>query len=120
MLVWFMGEKPAEDPSHCLQGLGFTCQEGCPQALPHSLQEKQDPRVGMCPTHVFFFNIYLYVLGCAGSLLRHVGSSSLPKDRTQVPCFGSKKSYPLDHQGSPAPRISDTHYFPLPEAEVQT
>ena len=58
VLVWFMGEKPAEDPSHCLQGLGFTCQEGCPQAPPHSLQEKQDPRVGMCPTHVFFL-IYI-------------------------------------------------------------
>ena len=31
----------------------------------------------------------------------HAGSSSLTRDRTQVPCIGSVESYPLDHQGSP-------------------
>ena len=30
----------------------------------------------------------------------HVGSSSLTRDRTQVPCIGSVESYPLRHQGS--------------------
>ena len=33
--------------------------------------------------------------------LRHVGSSSLTRDRTQAPCIGSSESQPLDHQGSP-------------------
>ena len=32
----------------------------------------------------------------------HVGSSSLTRDRTQAPCIGSAKSYPLDHQRSPS------------------
>ena len=50
-----------------------------------------------------FFLIFIYfsLFGCSGSSLRHVGSSSLTKDQTQVPCIGSLVSYPLDHQGNP-------------------
>ena len=69
---------------------------------------------------MLFFKKKEKLFRCAGSLLWHVGSNSLPKDRTQVPCIGSEKSYPLGHQRSPTPRISDTHYLPLPEAQVQT
>ena len=32
----------------------------------------------------------------------HVGSSSLTRDWTWVPCIGSAESYPLHHQGSPS------------------
>ena len=35
------------------------------------------------------------------SSLWHVGSGSLTRDRTQVPCIGSLKSQPRDHQGHP-------------------
>ena len=37
--------------------------------------------------------------------LLHVGSSSLTRDQTHVPCTWSSESWPLDHQGSP------THCF---------
>ena len=41
---------------------------------------------------------------CCGmrTLLRHVGSSSLTKDRTWASCIGSVESLPLDPQGSPS------------------
>ena len=35
------------------------------------------------------------------TLLLHMGSSSLTRDRTHPPCIGSTESWPLDHQGSP-------------------
>ena len=40
----------------------------------------------------FLMFIFIYVLVSARSCLRHVGSSSLTRDRTQVPCIGSAKS----------------------------
>ena len=47
------------------------------------------------PTHTSIF-------GCAGSHLRHVGSSSLTRDGTLAPCIGSgKESQPQDRQGGP-------------------
>ena len=46
----------------------------------------------------FFF--ILAVLGLSCSM--YVGSSSLTRDRTRVPCIGSAQSYPWDHQGSPS------------------
>ena len=72
---------------------------------------------------VYILYIYIY-FGCAGSLLcqagflvaahrllnfgmwtlscsMHVGSSSLTRDWTQVPCIVSAESSPLHHQGSP-------------------
>ena len=36
-----------------------------------------------------FFKKYLFLFGCIGSQLQHVGSSSLTRDRTQAPCIGS-------------------------------
>ena len=33
--------------------------------------------------------------------MQHVGSSSLTRDGTWVPCIGSSESKLLDHQGSP-------------------
>ena len=62
---------------------------------------------------VYFFLIYLF--GCSGLScgmqdshcsmwdleLQHVGSSSLTRNRTPVPCIGSEESQPLNHQGSP-------------------
>ena len=47
-----------------------------------------------------FLKIFLF-FGCARCYVLHVVSSSLTRDRTQVPCTGSMVSYPLDHQGSP-------------------
>ena len=41
------------------------------------------------------------LLPCSGSQLWHARSSFLTRDRTQAPCIGSMKSWPLDHQGSP-------------------
>ena len=49
----------------------------------------------------FFFLNFIYLFGCSGSQLQHVGSSSLTRDRTWAPCTGSSESQPLDHQGSP-------------------
>ena len=34
-------------------------------------------------------------------MLWPMGSSSLTRDHTSVPCTGSVKFYPLDHQGGP-------------------
>ena len=48
-----------------------------------------------------FFLIFIYLFGCSGSQLQHVGSSSLTRDRTWAPCTGSSESQPLDHQGIP-------------------
>ena len=50
----------------------------------------------------FFFN-FIYLFGCSGSQLQHVGSSSLTRDQTWAPCAGSSESQLLDHQGSPCP-----------------
>ena len=50
-------------------------------------------------TGFIFFNIYLF--SCTRSRLRRLGSSSLTRDQTWVPCFGSSESQPLDHLGSP-------------------
>ena len=46
---------------------------------------------------LFFFLDFFFFFGCAGSqlqdlYLRHVGSSSLTSDWTQVPCTGSAES----------------------------
>ena len=46
----------------------------------------------------FFFSCGMQTLSCS----KHVGSSSLSRDRTRAPCIGSTESYPLDHQGSPS------------------
>ena len=40
------------------------------------------------------------------SWLQHVGSSSLSRDLTQVPCILNVESYPLDFQASPV-----SHFF---------
>ena len=61
-----------------------------------------NPAVGLrvfFSTEVYVF--YLYLFGCARSYLWHVGSSSLTRVQTQVPCIGSSKCQQLDHQGSP-------------------
>ena len=52
-------------------------------------------------TSFSLFKKYSYLFGCARSYLLHVVSSSLTRDRTQVPCTESVVSYLLDHQGSP-------------------
>ena len=46
-----------------------------------------------------FFNIYLF--GCTGSQLWHMGSSFLTREQTEASCFGSTGSQPVGHQGSP-------------------
>ena len=33
--------------------------------------------------------MFIYLFGCAGSWLQHVGSTSLTRDGTQAPCIGS-------------------------------
>ena len=40
----------------------------------------------------FFLLILIYLFGCAGSWLQHVGSSPLTRDQTQAPCIGSTES----------------------------
>ena len=58
---------------------------------------------------LFLKNIYLFIwlrrvlVPACGlpSCNMHVGSGSLTRDRTQVPCIGSSESYPLRHQESP-------------------
>ena len=40
----------------------------------------------------FFFFFFLILFGCTGSQRQHVGSSSLTRDRTLVPCTGSSES----------------------------
>ena len=62
--------------------------------------------------NVYFFNVFIYLillhwvwmifqLWYSNSQFQHLGSSSLTRDQTQVPCFKSIESQPLDHQGSP-------------------
>ena len=48
----------------------------------------------------FLKSIFIYLFGCAGSQLQHVGSSSLTRDRIPAPCIRSAESQPLYHQGS--------------------
>ena len=48
----------------------------------------------------FFFLILKNLFGCARSSLLHVGSNSLTRNWTQVPCSSSLVSYPVLHQGS--------------------
>ena len=48
----------------------------------------------------------------SGSQLRHVGSSSPVRTRTQPSCIGSSESYPLDHQGGPYPSLWSTPIQP--------
>ena len=43
--------------------------------------------------------------------MEHVGSSSLIRNQTQVPCIGSTVSYPLVHQGSPGFMVLKTNVF---------
>ena len=38
---------------------------------------------------LFLTNIYLYLFGCAGSQLKHVGSSSMTRDQTGSPAIGA-------------------------------
>ena len=45
-------------------------------------------------------------LGHGKSCLPHAGSSSLTRDPTQAPCYGSMESWPLDHQGVSRGRVS--------------
>ena len=52
----------------------------------HEVTDSQ-PSAGL----VKIINI-IYLSGCTGSLLWHVGSSSLTKDRTRAPCTGNVKS----------------------------
>ena len=58
----------------------------------------------------FFFKylfVYLAALGLSCvmqnlcSVLHHMGTSSLARDRTLAPLIGSAESQPLGHQGSP-------------------
>ena len=66
-----------------------------------------EARVGTYSPPVFFRCIYLTVqnllplLWHARSQLWSVASSSLTKDRSQGPYFGSTESWPVAHQGSP-------------------
>ena len=58
----------------------------------------------------FFKYLFIYLFGCAGSSLRHVGFLVAacvrdlfprPGIKPGPPSLGSAESYPLDHQGSP-------------------
>ena len=59
-----------------------------------------DGHISSCSYSILLF-LSIYLFGCAEFSLQRVGSSSLSRDQTWVPCIGSAKSYPLDHQGSP-------------------
>ena len=48
----------------------------------------------------FFF--FLTFFGCTGSQGQHMGSSSLTRDRSLVPCTGSSESWLLGHRRSPS------------------
>ena len=48
-----------------------------------------------------YFCLFIYLFGCPGSWLWHMGLRSLTKDGTQAPCIGSPPWEPLDHEGSP-------------------
>ena len=52
---------------------------------------------------LLLFSESIYLFGFAKSQLQHVGSSSLTRDHTQAPCFGSTEAKLLDHQASPFP-----------------
>ena len=47
--------------------------------------------------------LFIYLFGCTGSCLQHVGSSSLTREWTWVSWIRSAQSQSLDHQGSPPP-----------------
>ena len=67
-----------------------------------------------------FVCFYVYLSGCtrsqfrhANSWLQHVGSSSLTRDGTWVPCIVSLESQPPDHQGSPSSFIPHKYALKL-------
>ena len=67
-----------------------------------ALRGSEGPVGLVCLFLIFFKNVSFYLfIGCASSQLRHVGSSSLTRNRTQGPCIRSKESKPLDYQASP-------------------
>ena len=52
------------------------------------------------PVNLFLFSfLHIYLFGCAGSSLWHVGSGPLT---TPGPCMGSAESEPLGHRGNPS------------------
>ena len=58
----------------------------------------------------FFLFTYLFAPGLSCGM--HVGSSSLIRGRTRVPCIESAESYPLRHQGSPiVPFLSSRKFY---------
>ena len=74
---------------------------------------------------LFFFLTFIYFIiylfGCVGSQLWHVGlfqlqhveSSSLTRDQTRAPSIGSAESQPLDHQGSPLYLLASMYFLSL-------
>ena len=49
----------------------------------------------------FLKNVFIYLLGHAGSSVWHVGSSFPTRDQTWAPCTGNAQSRQVGHQGSP-------------------
>ena len=54
--------------------------------------------------------LFIYLFGCTGSCLQHVGSSSLTREWTWVSWIRSAQSQSLDHQGSPPPTFEWKHW----------
>ena len=68
------------------------------------MESSNNPKTDyFCLTFVssFLKIIFIYLFGCTGFKLQHVGSSSLTRDRSWAPCIGSADSQPLNHQGGP-------------------
>ena len=55
----------------------------------------------MWHTGSLFLAVHGIFSGIENSLLQHVGSSSLTRNKTWAPCIGRLESQSLDHQGSP-------------------
>ena len=62
---------------------------------------------------LLLWSFSLFSLWHVSSQLGHVGSSSLTRDRTRIPCTGSTKSQPLDHQGGLWPFLDCLFIFTL-------
>ena len=65
------------------------------------------PYVLLCFSVIIFFQPIIhffksmFLFGCTGSSLQHIGSNSLTQGQTQTTYTGSIESQPLDHQESP-------------------
>ena len=65
------------------------------------------------PFYIFLL-IFMYLIGCTGSQLQHVGSSSPTRDRIQATLQWELRVLAKDHHGSPKLAFLKQHYLDLP------